>query len=142
MINALEVAGKKLEEATIVTLGAGAAAVACMKLLLNMGAKVENIFMLDRKGVIHSGREDLSTEKAIFATETDKRTLDDAIEGADVFVGLSGPNLLSADQLKKWRLLRSCLLVQTLIQKFIQILLTQREMMSLWQPAVLTSLIR
>ena len=101
MINALEVAGKKLEEATIVTLGAGAAAVACMKLLLNMGAKVENIFMLDRKGVIHSGREDLSTEKAIFATETDKRTLDDAIDGADVFVGLSGPNLLSADQLKK-----------------------------------------
>jgi len=101
MINALEVAGKKLEEATIVTLGAGAAAVACMKLLLNMGAKVENIYMLDRKGVIHSGREDLTTEKAIFATETDKRTLDDAIDGADVFVGLSGPNLLSADQLKK-----------------------------------------
>jgi malate dehydrogenase (oxaloacetate-decarboxylating)(NADP+) len=101
MINALEIAGKKLEDATIVTLGAGAAAVACMKLLLNMGAKVENIYMLDRKGVIHSGREDLTTEKAIFATETDKRTLDDAIDGADVFVGLSGPNLLSAEQLKK-----------------------------------------
>jgi malate dehydrogenase (oxaloacetate-decarboxylating)(NADP+) len=101
MINALEIAGKKLEDATIVTLGAGAAAVACMKLLLNMGAKVENIYMLDRKGVIHSGREDLTTEKAIFATETDKRTLDDAIDGADVFVGLSGPNLLSPEQLKK-----------------------------------------
>jgi malate dehydrogenase (oxaloacetate-decarboxylating)(NADP+) len=101
MINALEIAGKKLEDATIVTLGAGAAASACMKLLLNMGAKVENIYMLDRKGVIHSGREDLTAEKAIFATETDKRTLDDAIEGADVFVGLSGPNLLSAEQLKK-----------------------------------------
>ena len=101
MINALEIAGKKLETAIIVTLGAGAAAVACMKLLINMGAKVENIYMLDRKGVIHSGREDLTTEKAIFATETDKRTLDDAIEGADVFVGLSGPNLFAAHQLAK-----------------------------------------
>ena len=101
MISALEIAGKKLEEAVIVTLGAGAAASACMKLLINMGAKVENIYMLDRKGVIHSGREDLTPEKAIFATETDKRTLDDAIDGADVFVGLSGPNLLSAEQLKK-----------------------------------------
>ena len=101
MISALEIAGKKLEEAVIVTLGAGAAASACMKLLINLGAKVENIYMLDRKGVIHSGREDLTPEKAIFATETDKRTLDDAIDGADVFVGLSGPNLLSAEQLKK-----------------------------------------
>lgn len=101
MINALELAGKRLEEAKIVTLGAGAAAIACMKLLLNMGANVENIYMLDRKGVIHSGREELTTEKAIFATETDKRTLDDAIDGADVFVGLSGANLLSAEQLKK-----------------------------------------
>ncbi len=101
MINALEIAGKNLETATIVTLGAGAAAVACMKLLINMGAKVGNIYMIDRKGVIHSGREDLTTEKAIFATKTDKRTLDDAIVGADVFVGLSGPNLLSAAQLAK-----------------------------------------
>ena len=101
MINALEVAGKALETAQIVTLGAGAAAVACMKLLINMGAKVENIYMLDRKGVIHSGRDDLTTEKAIFATPTDKRTLDDAIEGADVFVGLSGPNLFAPEQLAK-----------------------------------------
>jgi len=101
MINALEVAGKTLETAKIVTLGAGAAAVACMKLLINMGAKVENIYMLDRKGVIHSGRDDLTTEKAIFATPTDKRTLDDAIEGADVFVGLSGPNLFAPEQLAK-----------------------------------------
>ncbi|MGB0733403.1 MAG: malic enzyme-like NAD(P)-binding protein, partial [Pontibacterium sp.] len=101
MINALEIAGKTLEEASIVCLGAGAAAHACMKLLVNMGAKVENIYMLDRKGVIHSGREELTPEKAAFATETPKRTLDDAIDGADVFVGLSGPNLLSADQLAK-----------------------------------------
>jgi len=101
MINALELAGKTLEEAKMVVLGAGAAAVACMKLLINMGAKVDNIYMLDRKGVIHSGRTDLTTEKAIFATETDKRTLDDAIDGADVFLGLSGPDLLAPEQLAK-----------------------------------------
>ncbi|KGK41607.1 malate dehydrogenase [Nitrincola sp. A-D6] len=101
MINALELAGKKLDEASIVCLGAGAAASACMKLLINMGAKVENVYMIDRKGVIHSGRADLTAEKAAFATETDKRTLDDAIEGADVFLGLSGPDLLSPEQLKK-----------------------------------------
>jgi malate dehydrogenase (oxaloacetate-decarboxylating)(NADP+) len=101
MINALEIAGKKLDEVRIVCLGAGAAASACMKLLINMGAKVENIFMIDRKGVIHSGRDDLSPEKAVFATETDLRTLDDAIDGADVFVGLSGPDLFKPEQLAK-----------------------------------------
>ena len=57
--------------------------------------------MIDRKGVIHSGRDDLTAEKAAFATETDKRTLDDAIDGADVFLGLSGPDLLSPEQLQK-----------------------------------------
>jgi malate dehydrogenase (oxaloacetate-decarboxylating)(NADP+) len=101
MINALEIAGKKLDEVRIVCLGAGAAASACMKLLVNMGATVENIYMVDRKGVIHSGRDDLSPEKAVFATETDLRTLDDAIEGADVFVGLSGPDLFKPEQLAK-----------------------------------------
>ena len=94
MINALELADKVIEDAKIVCLGAGAAAIACMKLLVSMGAKAENIFMLDRKGVIHAGRDDLNEYKAIFATETDKRTLTDALKGADVFVGLSGPNLL------------------------------------------------
>jgi len=101
MINALELANKKIEEAKIVCLGAGAAAIACMKLLVACGMKRENIFMLDRKGVIHSGREDLNQYKAMFANDTDKRTLDDAIDGADVFVGLSGPDLLSAEQLAK-----------------------------------------
>ena len=71
-----------------------------MKLLVSMGAKAENIFMLDRKGVIHAGRDDLNEYKAIFATETDKRTLTDALKGADVFVGLSGPNLLPPADLK------------------------------------------
>ncbi|MBZ9566441.1 malic enzyme-like NAD(P)-binding protein [Modicisalibacter tunisiensis] len=101
MLNALDIAGKSLEEARIVCLGAGSAAIACMKLLVSCGAKAENIFMLDRKGVIHSGRDDLNQYKAMFATETDKRTLDEAIDGADVFVGLSGPNLLSPEQLRR-----------------------------------------
>lgn len=72
MLNALELAGKKLEEAKIVCLGAGAAAISCMKLLVSMGAKVENIYMIDRKGVIHAGRDDLNQYKSVFATETDK----------------------------------------------------------------------
>ncbi|MBZ4092252.1 malic enzyme-like NAD(P)-binding protein, partial [Escherichia fergusonii] len=71
---------KTLEDAKIVCLGAGAAAIACMKLLVSMGCKVENIYMLDRKGVIHAGRDDLNEYKAIFATETDKRTLADAMK--------------------------------------------------------------
>lgn len=101
MINALEIAGKKIDEAQIVCLGAGAAANACMKLLIACGAKSENIFMIDRQGVIHTGREDLNQYKAMFANETDKRTLDDALEGADALVGLSGPNLVTGEQIKK-----------------------------------------
>ena len=101
MLNALEIQGKKIEDATMVCLGAGAAAISCSKLLISAGMKPENIFMLDRKGVIHSGREDLNEYKSMFAVETDKRTLDDAIDGADIFLGLSGPDLLSADQVKK-----------------------------------------
>jgi len=93
--------GKKIEEARVVCLGAGAAAIACMKILISCGIRSENIFMLDRKGVIHSGRDDLNQYKAMFANDTDKRTLDDAIDGADVFLGLSGPDLLTAEQLKK-----------------------------------------
>ena len=101
MLNALEIAGKTLEQAKIVCLGAGAAATSCMKLLVSMGARVENIFMIDRKGVIHAGRDDLNQYKAVFASETDKRTLSDALDGADVFVGLSGANLLSQEDLQR-----------------------------------------
>ncbi len=99
MLNALELQGKKIEEAKIVCLGVGAAAVACMKLLISCGAQSENIYMLDRKGVIHSGRDDLNQYKAMFANETDKRTLADACDGADVFVGLSGPDLFPVEAL-------------------------------------------
>ena len=100
MLNALEIAGKTLPQAKIVCLGAGAAAISCMKLLVSMGAKIENIFMIDRKGVIHAGRDDLNQYKAVFAHETDRRTLQDALTGADVFVGLSGANLVTGDDLK------------------------------------------
>ncbi|RDH46270.1 malic enzyme-like NAD(P)-binding protein [Zooshikella ganghwensis] len=101
MLNALELAGKSISDVSMVCLGAGAAAIACCKLLISCGMKPENIYMLDRKGVIHSGRHDLNQYKAAFANETSKRTLDDAIDAADVFLGLSGPNLLSPEQLKK-----------------------------------------
>ncbi|WP_426142293.1 malic enzyme-like NAD(P)-binding protein [Pseudomonas sp. DWP3-1-2] len=100
MINALEIVGKTLADAKIVCLGAGAAAISCMKLLVSMGAQIENIFMVDRTGVIHAERSDLNQYKAVFAHATEKRTLSDALDGADVFVGLSGPNLLSAENLK------------------------------------------
>lgn len=100
MLNALEIQGKNIKNVTIVCLGAGAAATACMQLLVKCGAQRERIYMLDRKGVIHSGREDLTSHKKLFANNTDKRTLEDALDLADVFVGVSGPNLLPAEALK------------------------------------------
>ncbi|MGI3062383.1 malic enzyme-like NAD(P)-binding protein [Vibrio alginolyticus] len=100
MLNAIELQGKKLEDSTIVCLGAGAAAVACMELLIKCGAMREKIYMLDRKGVIHTRRDDLNEYKQLFANNTDKRTLEDVIEGADLFLGVSGPNLLPAEALK------------------------------------------
>ncbi|WP_064606160.1 malic enzyme-like NAD(P)-binding protein [Photobacterium sp. J15] len=100
MLNALELQGKEISEAVIVCLGAGAAAVACMELLIKCGAQREKIYMLDRKGVIHTRREDINEYKQLFANNTDKRTLEDVIEGADIFVGVSGPNLLAPESLK------------------------------------------
>lgn len=100
MINALEIQGKKIAEAKIVCMGAGAAAIACMELLIKCGALREKIYMLDRKGVIHTRRDDLNEYKKLFANNTDQRTLQDVINGADVFVGVSGPNVLSASDVK------------------------------------------
>jgi len=99
MLNALEIQGKQLSSARIVCLGAGAAAIACMRLLVSLGATRENIFMLDRRGVICVGREGVNEYKAEFANETSLRSLHDVCEGADVFVGLSGANLLSPEML-------------------------------------------
>lgn len=102
MLNALEVQGKTLQTARLVCLGAGAAAISCCRLLVLAGMPKENILMLDRKGVIHAGRDDLNQYKAEFANAvTSARTLDDAIDGADIFLGLSGPDMLSAEQLAK-----------------------------------------
>jgi len=100
MINALEIQGKDISNANIVCMGAGAAAIACMELLIVCGAQREKIYMLDTKGVIHTRRDDLNEYKKLFANNTDKRTLEEAIDGADVFVGVSGPNLLSEEHVK------------------------------------------
>ena len=99
--NALEVAGKDIAKVKIVVNGAGAAAISCTKLYVALGAKVENILMLDSKGVITSDRENLTEQKKIFATDRrDVHTLEEAIKGADVFVGLSKGNVLSQDMLR------------------------------------------
>ncbi len=97
LLNALELQNKRLEAARIVCLGAGAAGVACMRLLVTLGARKENIYMVDRKGIIHAGRTDLNEYKAEFALTTDKRTLADAMRDGDVFVGVSGPDLVTPE---------------------------------------------
>ena len=99
MLNALEIQGKTLESARIVCLGAGAAATACMRLLLSLGAQKSNLYMVDRTGVIHSARKDLNPYKAQFVNDGGPLTLMEAMSGADVFVGLSGANLLPAQAL-------------------------------------------
>ena len=99
--NALEVAGKNIADVKIVVNGAGAAAISCTKLYVALGAKVENIVMLASKGVITSDREKLTPQKKLFATDRrDVHTLEEAVRGADVFVGLSKGNVLSQDMIR------------------------------------------
>ena len=101
LLNALEVAGKKIEEVKIVVNGAGASAVSCTKLYVSLGARLENIVMLDSKGVISKERTDLNEQKKYFATSrTDIHTLAEAIQGADVFLGLSKGNVLTQDMVR------------------------------------------
>jgi malate dehydrogenase (oxaloacetate-decarboxylating)(NADP+) len=100
LLNALELQGKKIADVRIVCLGAGAAGIASLNLLLELGVKRANILLVDRKGVIHSGRTDINPQKRAFAAETTQRTLADAMQGADVFLGVSGPNLLTQDMLR------------------------------------------
>ena len=101
LINAVDVAGKKLEDAKIVVNGAGAAAISCTRLYCAFGARKENIVMLDSKGVITKDRPNLTAQKAEFATDrTDVHTLAEAVKGADVFVGLSKGNVLSQDMVR------------------------------------------
>jgi len=99
LLNALEIQGKSLTEVTIVCVGAGAAGLASVRLLIELGAQPKNVYMLDTKGVIHSERTDLNQYKAFFANQTHKRTLADVMEGADVFIGVSSADLITPDLL-------------------------------------------
>jgi malate dehydrogenase (oxaloacetate-decarboxylating)(NADP+) len=99
LINALEIQNKKIEDVRVVCLGAGAAGIASMKLLQGLGADPAKLFMVDRNGIIHDERTDLNKYKSAFAVHTERRTLADAMAGADVFIGVSGPDLLSSEML-------------------------------------------
>jgi malate dehydrogenase (oxaloacetate-decarboxylating)(NADP+) len=99
--NALEIAGKKIENVKVVFVGAGASAIACAKFYVSLGVRKENLRMCDKNGVIYAGREkDLNPHKAFFAVETKERTLEDALHGADVFVGLSTKGIVNGSMLK------------------------------------------
>ncbi len=100
LINALELQNKRAEDVKVVIVGAGAAGIAIAKFLLLVGVKKEHIFLLDSKGVIHTGRENLNPYKAQFAQDTDARTLEDALAGADVFIGVAVANLLTEAMLR------------------------------------------
>ena len=100
--NALKVVGKKIEDVRLVTSGAGAAALACLDLLVSLGLPQENITATDKTGVIRKDRaEDMDPYKARYAQDTDARTLADVIEGADIFLGLSAPGVLKPAWVKK-----------------------------------------
>ncbi|MFR8440643.1 MAG: malic enzyme-like NAD(P)-binding protein [Campylobacter sp.] len=98
LINAALISGKKIEDMKIVVSGSGAAGIACAKMYRNLGAK--HIIMLDSKGVIHKGRTDLTEQKKEFALDTADRTLEDAMKGADMFLGLSKPGVLTKEMVR------------------------------------------
>jgi malate dehydrogenase (oxaloacetate-decarboxylating)(NADP+) len=100
LLNALDIQGKQLGDVRIVCLGAGAAGIASLRLLEALGGRREHMVAVDRRGVIHMGREDLGPEKAYFAADTSARTLADAMRDADVFIGLSGPDLVTPAMLQ------------------------------------------
>ena len=100
LLNALELAKKKIDKVVIVVSGAGASAISCAKLYLSLGAKKENIIMLDSTGVLHESRKDLDANKIFFATKRNVHTLVESMKGADVFVGLSKGNIVSAEMVK------------------------------------------
>ena len=100
LINALEIAGKKIEDVKIVVNGAGAASISCTKLYVMLGARKENIVMCDSKGVISTSRPDLNAAKREFATDRPIKTLQEAVVGADVFLGLSVANVLTKEMVR------------------------------------------
>ena len=97
ILNGLEIVGKKIGEATIACNGAGAAAIACLNLLVSFGASKDNILVCDRKGVIHADRTDLDQYKGAYAARTGKRTLAEAMQGADIFLGLSAKDSVTPE---------------------------------------------
>ncbi|SEK00004.1 NADP-dependent malic enzyme [Paraburkholderia diazotrophica] len=101
ILNGLKVVGKKLEEVKLVCSGAGAAAIACLDLLVNLGLSKKNVLVVDSKGVIYEGRGNLDPSKERYATHTDARTLADAIKGADVFLGCSSAGVLKPEMVKE-----------------------------------------
>jgi malate dehydrogenase (oxaloacetate-decarboxylating)(NADP+) len=102
VLNGLELAGKAIGNARIVTSGAGAAALACLNLLVELGARIENIYVTDLEGVVYEGRTALMDQwKAIYAKRTDKRSLAEVIDGADVFLGLSAAGVLKPEMVKR-----------------------------------------
>ena len=100
LMNAAEITGRKLSETKVVVNGAGAAGISCARMFIKAGVKKENLILLDSKGVIYKGRENLTPEKAELAAETDARTLSDAVKGADVFMGLSVAGCLKKEMLQ------------------------------------------
>ncbi|MFT4196592.1 MAG: NADP-dependent malic enzyme [Pseudoxanthomonas sp.] len=97
LLNALEITGKKIGEVKLATTGMGAAGISCVNMLVSLGLKPENVLALDRDGVLHTGRTDLDPEKQRYARDTDKRTLAQIVEGADVFLGLSAAGILKPE---------------------------------------------
>ncbi len=100
LLNALHIQGKDIADIKIVCIGAGAAGIASMNLLAGLGAKKENIFLVDRNGIVHGERNDLNEYKRGFAVTTKDRTLADAMKNADVVIGVSGPNIITEDMVK------------------------------------------
>jgi malate dehydrogenase (oxaloacetate-decarboxylating)(NADP+) len=100
LINAMEISGKKVEDMRIVVSGAGASGIACSKFYVSLGVPLENIAMFDSRGHIHAGRTDLNKQKRYFATQKKYGSLADAFRGADMFLGLSQPNLVSTGMVK------------------------------------------
>jgi malate dehydrogenase (oxaloacetate-decarboxylating)(NADP+) len=101
LVNALEVANKKIEDVKVVISGAGAAAIACLRLYIKLGLRKENVLLVDRHGVIHKGRtDDMTGYKEEFAADTDRRTISDAFRDADVFIGLSAGGIVSQDMVR------------------------------------------
>ncbi|APO86276.1 NADP-dependent malic enzyme [Marivivens sp. JLT3646] len=100
--NALHVAGKKFEDIKVVSTGGGAAGIACLNMLLKLGVKRENVWLCDIAGLVYQGRtEEMTPQKEAYAQASDLRTLDEVIEGADLFLGLSGPGVLKPEMVKK-----------------------------------------